>query len=83
MRDVPRRKAGARASNRGFDLAFGIPGLQNISAWGRLVAKASNRGFDFAFGIPGLRTFFRAGRLVAKGGIEPPTHGFSIRCSTD
>ena len=21
--------------------------------------------------------------LVAKGGIEPPTHGFSIRCSTD
>ncbi len=21
--------------------------------------------------------------LVAKGGIEPPTRGFSIRCSTD
>jgi hypothetical protein len=21
--------------------------------------------------------------LVAKGGIEPPTHGFSIRCSTN
>ena len=21
--------------------------------------------------------------LVAKGGIEPPTHGFSVRCSTN
>ena len=21
--------------------------------------------------------------LVARGGIEPPTHGFSVRCSTD
>ena len=22
-------------------------------------------------------------QMVARGGIEPPTHGFSIRCSTD
>ena len=22
-------------------------------------------------------------QVVARGGIEPPTHGFSIRCSTD
>ena len=21
--------------------------------------------------------------VVARGGIEPPTHGFSVRCSTD
>jgi hypothetical protein len=21
--------------------------------------------------------------VVAKGGIEPPTHGFSVRCSTN
>ncbi len=25
----------------------------------------------------------RGSGMVAKGGIEPPTHGFSIRCSTD
>jgi hypothetical protein len=22
-------------------------------------------------------------KMVAKGGIEPPTHGFSVRCSTN
>ena len=26
---------------------------------------------------------FTNGDLVAKGGIEPPTRGFSVRCSTD
>lgn len=27
--------------------------------------------------------FVRLERLVPKDGIEPPTHGFSARCSTD
>ena len=26
---------------------------------------------------------WRSGKVVAKGGIEPPTRGFSIRCSTN
>jgi hypothetical protein len=25
----------------------------------------------------------RLKEVVAKGGIEPPTHGFSVRCSTN
>jgi hypothetical protein len=32
---------------------------------------------DFADRLRGPRN------LVAKGGIEPPTHGFSVRCSTN
>ena len=33
--------------------------------------------------IQSLKIFFREMQMVARGGIEPPTHGFSIRCSTD
>ena len=30
-----------------------------------------------------LYTYIIGLYLVARGGIEPPTHGFSVRCSTN
>ena len=65
----------------------------------RLRAEAAAKALNVAQGVSGaryrsgpadeksprlgaLRTFQR-GNLVAKGGIEPPTQGFSILCSTD
>ena len=43
------------------------------------VAAAGNRKFKRKRPLENQRAL----KLVAKGGIEPPTRGFSIRCSTN
>jgi hypothetical protein len=44
---------------------------------GELVAKTGSASW------PILRAAGGARNLVAKAGIEPATHGFSVRCSTN
>jgi hypothetical protein len=61
---------------------FGVQAFISIASRSRgprnLVAKAQFKPWrDFASRSRGPRN------LVAKGGIEPPTHGFSVRCSTN
>jgi hypothetical protein len=38
--------------------------------------------FAFASQMKGVRTANKNAAVVPRGGIEPPTRGFSIRCST-
>ena len=45
---------------------------------GRHVGRMDWQGACHSGGLVGVRE-----EVVAKGGIEPPTHGFSVRCSTD
>ena len=35
-----------------------------------------------ARGLPNVLSIFNTGEMVPEGGFEPPTRGFSIRCST-
>ena len=43
---------------------------------------AGKIGEEVRFGVPGAAEI-KSGGLVAKAGIEPATHGFSVRCSTN
>ena len=42
-----------------------------------------NSGFDIVTEMKKARQCRAFGIMVARGGIEPPTRGFSILCSTD
>ncbi len=50
-----------------------------------IIARAQKRPTAVAAAVrsEGGKTSRRKGRMVAKDGIEPPTRGFSIPCSTD
>ena len=39
--------------------------------------------YDYSNNEMGGNELKQRNQMVARGGIEPPTHGFSIRCSTD
>jgi hypothetical protein len=43
--------------------------------------KAENPAFDTKNSV--LDTKNRAFDVMGRGGLEPPTHGFSVRCSTN
>ena len=48
-------------------------------------SSIGNGDIDARHAAPGLVAFIRLIRLtkmVPRGGVEPPTHGFSVRCST-
>jgi hypothetical protein len=56
---------------------MGLPGLENQGISVRFGGQGRNRPcIDFASLTLGKS-------MVAKGGIEPPTQGFSVLCSTD
>lgn len=48
------------------------------NAWGQ-----KNRLIAGFLGVPSLFGMTRETYMVPRGGIEPPTRGFSIPCSTD
>ena len=72
--------------------SHGIHGLSLTQSIGEIQLqpqrqhKNSTRRFTgrmFANGYSKMDFDLGGKQMVARGGIEPPTHGFSIRCSTD
>jgi hypothetical protein len=50
--------------------------------WAFVTNNCHGFGDNSSFGIE-LNTQVELNKMVPRGGLEPPTHGFSIHCSTN